>query len=229
MNDKEFLISALYPNLKLKSEGNLTNTVYLQIKGLMFNYEIVPGQKLVFASLAKKLGVSRTPVNNALTILHKEGFLDFTPNQGYTVHKITKEEADALYEVRQVIETGIVDKIIANCKPKHLKLLKKKEDDFRRAVIGEMRRGLYLLDQEFHAQIVEIADNQILTGYFREIYQRIFLRHSPGPLRGERRQNAPLEHQSMVEAIEKKDADMLREHLIKHIKEGQEYVYSFIF
>ncbi len=60
----------------------------------MLNYEIVPGQRLVFIDLAKQLNVSRTPVNNALSILAQQGYLDFVPNQGYSVHKLTQKEAE---------------------------------------------------------------------------------------------------------------------------------------
>lgn len=96
------------------SERNLNNKVYEQIKQMMFTYELTPGQRLTFIDLAERLGVSRTPVNSALTILAKEGFLDFTPNQGYTVHQITREEADALYEIREILELGALEKVIGN-------------------------------------------------------------------------------------------------------------------
>jgi len=61
----------------LKGQKNLTLAAYDNIKDMMFNYDIVPGQRLVFVDLAKQLGVSRTPVNNALSILAKEGYLDY--------------------------------------------------------------------------------------------------------------------------------------------------------
>ena len=51
-----------------KLEANLTQMVYHRIKEMMSNYEIIPGQRLVFVDLANQLGVSRTPVNNALSI-----------------------------------------------------------------------------------------------------------------------------------------------------------------
>ena len=78
---------------KLKEQKNLTLAAYDSIKEMMLNYDIVPGQRLVFMDLAKQLGVSRTPVNNALSILAKEGYLDFVPHQGYSVHKLTLNEA----------------------------------------------------------------------------------------------------------------------------------------
>ena len=96
----------------LNNEKNLTQMVYRKIKEMMVNYEVVPGQRLIFSDLANRLGVSRTPVNNALSILANEGFLDLIPHQGYTVHEITKEEAGSLYEIREIIELGSVGKAI---------------------------------------------------------------------------------------------------------------------
>jgi DNA-binding GntR family transcriptional regulator len=77
----------------LKKNKNLTLKVYHKIIDLMLDYELVPGQRLVFVDLARRLQVSRTPVNNALSILAQEGYLDFVPNQGYSVHKLSKKEA----------------------------------------------------------------------------------------------------------------------------------------
>ncbi len=79
---------------------------YRKIKEMMFDYEIVPGQRLVLIDLANRLEVSRTPINNALNLLAQEGFLDFIPNQGYRVHEITRQEAGHLYEVREILELG---------------------------------------------------------------------------------------------------------------------------
>ncbi len=98
-------------------ERSLTQMAYRKIKEMMLNYEIIPGQRLVFVDLAKKIGVSRTPVNHALSILASEGFLDFIPHQGYTVHELTQEEANALNHVREIIELGAIELAIQKLTP----------------------------------------------------------------------------------------------------------------
>lgn len=103
----------------LARDKNLTQMAYTKIKEMMLNYDIVPGQRLIFVDLAKRLGVSRTPVNNALSILANEGFLDFVPNQGYTVHQITRQEAGALYELREIIEVGAIERAIQRASSKN--------------------------------------------------------------------------------------------------------------
>jgi DNA-binding GntR family transcriptional regulator len=211
------------------SEQSLNEKVYQQIKQMMFTYEIIPGQKLVIGDIANKLGVSRTPINSALYHLGKEGFLDFVPNQGYTVHQLTKQEVDSLYDLRELLELGAVEKAIANLTRDKLKILKQREESFKKAVAEKVGRGRFLLDQEYHAYLVEMSDNLYIADYYREIYQRIFLRHRLSPLRGERTVHAPAEHHEIYEAIRQRDVNRAKKAISAHIQAGKEYVYSFIF
>jgi DNA-binding GntR family transcriptional regulator len=211
------------------AERNLNNKVYQKIKQMMLDYEIIPGQRLTFLDLASKMGVSRTPVNNALTILAKEGYLDFYPNQGYTVHQLTREEADALYEVREILELGAIDKAVKNATPEKLKELERRQMEFKQAVDNKVSRGRFRIDQEFHAYIVEMSGNPYLSEYFREVYQRIFLRHRTSPLRGDRAMSAPTEHQDVIDAFRQGDVDKVKKIIADHIHAGKEYIYSFIF
>jgi DNA-binding GntR family transcriptional regulator len=211
------------------SETNLTRRVYEQIKEMMQNYEIIPGQRLIFVDLAKRLGVSRTPVNNALSILAYEGFLDFVPNQGYKVHQITQEEAESLYEIREIIELGSIGKAIRKLTPEKLDILKRKKELYEKAVADQVSRGRFILDQEFHACHVQLSENLYLAEYFREVYQRIFLRHRIEGLRADRARAVVTEHDEIFEAIELKDVERARESIKCHIASGKQYIYSVIF
>ena len=163
--------------MQMGDDQNLTQMAYRRIKEMMFNYEIVPGQRLIFNDFAKRLGVSRTPVNNALSILANEGFLDFIPNQGYRVHEITREEADHLYQIREILEMGAIETGIKKFTDGMLEVLEKQKRLYERSVVEQISRGRFTLDQEFHASYVQLVGNPCLTAYFREVYQRIFLRH----------------------------------------------------
>jgi DNA-binding GntR family transcriptional regulator len=196
---------------------------------MMLNYEIIPGQRLIFKDLAKRLGVSRTPVNNALGILANEGFLDFIPNQGYAVHEITKQEADSLYEIREILELGSVGKVIRRLTPEKLEKLERQKDLYENAVVEQVSRGRFTLDQEFHACFVRMSENLYLADYFREVYQRIFLRHRIEGLRTDRARKVVSEHNEIFEAIGQRDVDRAKESIKSHIKAGKEYIFSVIF
>jgi len=212
-----------------RGDKNLTQMVYRKIKEMMFNYQIVPGQRLVFIDLAKRLGVSRTPVNNALSILANEGFLDFVPNQGYSVHEITQEEATSLYEIRELLELGAVGNAIWKLTPEKLELLDRQKTLYEQVVIEQVSRGRFTLDQEFHATYVHMAENPYLTDYFREVYQRIFLRHRIEGLRAGRARDVVLEHQQIFDAIKSRDTKKAKELIRCHIRAGKEYIFSSIF
>jgi DNA-binding GntR family transcriptional regulator len=212
-----------------RNEKNLTQMVYQTIKEMMLDYEIVPGQRLIFTDLANRLGVSRTPVNNALSILANEGFLDFFPNQGYSVHKITKEEADSLYEIREIIELGSVGKVMRKLTPEKLEKLERKKHLYENAVVEQVSRERFTLDQEFHAFFVQMSENLYLADYFREVYQRIFLRHRIEGLGVDRAQKVVTEHNEIFQAVSLKDVEWARESIKAHIKAGKEYIFSIIF
>src|SRR5499427_11056549 len=101
---------------KARSRGveNLSARVYSQIKNLILSNEVLPGQKLHHQELSERLGVSRTPVREALTRLVQEGYVSFLPNRGFTCKEIRLQEADELYELREALEAFAVEKAIAH-------------------------------------------------------------------------------------------------------------------
>lgn len=216
-------------NSNLSADKNLTQMAYRKIKEMMFNYDIVPGQRLIFVDFAERLGVSRTPVNNALSILANEGFLDFIPNQGYKVHEITPKEARDLYDIREILELGAIGPAIKKLTSQKLKALENQKKLYEKSVVEQITRGRFTLDQEFHACYVQMAENRYLTDYFREVYQRIFLRHRIEGLPVGRAREVVLEHKEIVKAISMKDVENAKALIKQHIKAGKDYIFSAIF
>jgi len=213
----------------MKKNSNLTLKVYENIIELMLRYEIVPGQRLVFIDLAKQLNVSRTPVNNALSILAQQGYLDFVPNQGYSVHKLTREEAENLYAIREVLESGFIGDAIRNMSDKSLKALKKRKDDYEKAIAGHVNRKLFILDTEFHAAILDMVGNEILSAQYRDICQKIFLRFRTEDLRLNRIMDIKDEHNELYEAIRLRDIERSIELVKHHHKSSQQNLFPVIF
>ncbi|MGW8192660.1 MAG: GntR family transcriptional regulator [Desulforhopalus sp.] len=213
----------------MKKQSNLTLKVYQQIIELMLNYEIVPGQRLVFIDLAKQLNVSRTPVNNALSILAQQGYLDFVPNQGYSVHKLTQKEAENHYSIREVLEVGFVGQAIRNMPDKGLQALKKRKTAYEKVINGHVTRKFFILDTDFHAGILEMVENDTLTAQYRDICQKIFLRFRTEDLRLNRIKEIAKEHHEIFEAIRLKDVEQAKELLKSHHKSSQKNLFPVIF
>jgi DNA-binding GntR family transcriptional regulator len=208
-------------------ERSLTQMAYRKIKEMMLNYEIIPGQRLVFVDLAKKIGVSRTPVNHALSILASEGFLDFVPHQGYTVHELTQEEANALNTVREIIELGAIELAIGKMTPEKLEMLRKQKDDLSRKLHADhITRGTFVLDLEFHACYIRMAENPYLADFFSEVYKRIFLRHRLEGISIARNRQVALEHEEIFKAIARRDVRRAKHLVKKHIRTAEKSIFS---
>jgi len=224
-----FCLDAEGERIILKKYSNLTLKVYNQIIELMLHYEIVPGQRLVFIDLAKQLGVSRTPVNNALSILAQEGYLDFVPNQGYSVHKLTHKEAENLFEIRETLEVGFLGKAIREMTDKKIANVKKRKLNYEKAISGHVNRQLFILDTEFHAAIIDMAENDILSAQYRDICQKIFLRFRTEDLRMNRILVIKEEHNDLYEAIRIKDVERSKELVKMHHNHAQNSLFPIIF
>ena len=113
--------------------------------------------------------------------------------------------------------------------PEKLELLKKRKSLYEKAVVENVSRGRFALDQEFHAAYIQMADNAYLTDYFREIYQRIFLRHRIEGLQTGRAKEVVAEHNALFEAIRQRDVKHARHLVEQHIEVGEKYIFSAVF
>lgn len=210
-----------------QNKTNLPKMAYNRIKEMMLSYQIIPGQRLVMVDLTKKIGMSRTPINQALSILANEGYVDFIPHQGYIVHELTHEEAKALYQVRRIIELGTIEFTIQNLTLQKLEVLKEKKELLSEKLnSGQVTRENFIFDLNFHTCYIEIAGNPYLTSCYREIYQRIFLRHRLEGLSIARNKQADEEHEEIFKAISIKDIKKAKEAIKKHIKAAEESIFS---
>lgn len=212
------------------NDQSLEYKVYQQIKDLMLSFEIVPGQRIVITELAERLGVSRTPVKMALIMLSKEGFVDYTPRQScYTIHQYSREELDSLHDLRVILELGALPKAMENLTPAQLRELEKKARDFKQAGDTDKRELRFLLDLNFHACFVDMADSRYLSETYREIYQRFFMRRRISSFFGERYATAFAEHEEILEAFRQRDVERAKQAISAHAAATKEFIDSIYF
>jgi DNA-binding GntR family transcriptional regulator len=213
----------------VKKNKNLTLKVYHQIIELMLNYELVPGQRLVFVDLARRLKVSRTPVNNALSILAQEGYLDFVPNQGYSVHRLNRKEAEELYQIREVLEVGFIGQAIRMMTDKKLKKVRKCKEAYENLTSSHVTRKMFILDTEFHMAIMEMTGNDLLVQRYMELCRKIFLRHRIEDLVMSRIEEIRREHESLFEAVCLRDVELAKARVREHYQNSRKNLFPLIF
>ena len=210
---------------KTRAVENLSARVYNQIKNLILCNEIMPGQKLHHQELSERLGVSRTPIREALTRLVQEGYVSFLPNRGFTCKEIRMQEAEELYELREALEAFAVEKAIETVSDAALHQLRDKMNAYGRDVQNRFTRERLVYDQGVHLQIALLAGNETLKNTLSHVFERIVLkRRTDGLYDPARGVAAHQEHLHLLAAIERRDAAQAVAILRGHIQAGKKNV-----
>lgn len=210
---------------KARATENLSARVYNQIKDLILCNEIMPGQKLYHQQLSERLGVSRTPVREALTRLVQEGYVSFLPNRGFTCKEIRMQEADELYDLREALEAFAVEKAVARLTDPAIRRLRAKIHAYGRDVKNRFTRDRLVYDQDLHLEIARLAGNDTLTSALSHVFERIVLkRRTDGLYDAARGQAAHEEHLRLLEAMERRDGAGAVAIIRSHIRAGKQNV-----
>lgn len=210
---------------KMKGMENLSARVYHEIKGLILRNEVMPGQKLQHQELSDRLGVSRTPVREALTRLVQEGYVNLLPNRGFICKEIRMQEADELYDLREALEVFAVEKAVEKLDDAVLEKLRRKAELYGRDIQERFTRERLIYDQELHLEITEIAGNETLNKTLRQVFERIVLKRKTDGLYDQARGvSAHQEHLRLLEAMGKRDVEEAVRIVREHIREGKRNV-----
>lgn len=210
----------------MKTENSLTLSAYNEIRQLIFQNRIIPGQRLYLVDLAKQLGMSRLPVTYALSILANEGYLDFVPNYGYTVHVMNEEEGRNLFEIREMIEIGAIDLSARKISVQKMEKLARALKNYERAIWGMTHHSLFVLDTEFHVSVIEMSENPLLVERFKEIFLKIFSQFGIENIPVARIREIVEEHNEIFHALENKDLEYAKQIIHVHNENAQENLFS---
>lgn len=158
--------------MKIVSKGNLAHTVYAQLKSDIFDFRLLPGDRFTETEVAERLGVSRTPVREALYKLERDGYLFVSARNGWNVQPFDFESFENLYDVRIVLELAAVRKLCEMEEKPALDALK----EIWLSSADQRERGaqnICDLDEQFHAGLVAAAGNPETARIHAEITGRI--------------------------------------------------------
>lgn len=128
---------------------------------------VKPGQRLIEETLAQELGVSRTPVREALRRLEAEGLIEFEAQKGARVRPVSADELAELYELRVLLEGHAARLAAQKITPKDVRALRDNIDKFLAILNQSDTRGqqieqLIELNKEFHNRIIQLSGNRHL-------------------------------------------------------------------
>lgn len=194
--------------------------VYDRIKAMATTFRLRPGERVNELELARQLGVSRTPVREALNRIAAEGFLVATPHRGYTVRALDAQQLMALYEYRATVELGVVRLVCARASDQALAELARSVDGSRDEVETDAQ-ALRLLsrDEAFHEHLASLAGNPEFLRSVRSLNERIrFPRWIDLKARRGQTRN---DHPDIVRALQSRDVvavqALMSQHIDKHL------------
>ncbi|MEV0574928.1 MULTISPECIES: GntR family transcriptional regulator [unclassified Streptomyces] len=188
---------------KLERPGPLRERVYEALLELITTRALRPGQHLVESELAGHLGVSRQPVREALQRLNTEGWVDLRPAQGAFVHEPTEEEADQLLSVRTLLEAEAARLAAANSGTSGIAALEELCAKGEQAVADDDVDLAVATNAAFHAKVMELAGNVVLSELAGQVDRRVRWYYTP--VARQRGTQSWIEHRSLIAAISSRD------------------------
>ncbi len=195
---------------------------YEKLKQALVEGGLNPGERLSEPELAERLGVSRTPVREALVRLAQEGLVELLPGRGAWVRELTPEEVHEVYEVRAALEAEAARLAALRAGAHELAALAEAEAALRR-LPPEDRAGQTRADARFHATLVALSKNRELERLFHQLDAKLALARRFS--RDENQSPKTLaEHRAIVEAIRAGDADAAARAARAHIERFKDLV-----
>lgn len=152
----------------------LRDVVFKTLRQAILRGELKPGERLMEIQLANKLGVSRTPVREAIRKLELEGLVLMIPRKGAEVAEITEKSLRDVLEVRKVLEELSVELACDRITEEQLKELERAAEEFRRILKSGDITEIAEADVYFHDVIYKAADNQRLMQLLSNLGEQMY-------------------------------------------------------
>lgn len=203
---------------------------YLPLRDVVFNTlrkailtgELKPGERLMEIQLAQRLGVSRTPVREAIRKLELEGLVIMIPRRGAIVAEITVKDLEDVLEVRAVLEELAVQKACQHISEEQLRDLKRISNEFKRSLEEGDLIACVEKDMAFHEVIYTAADNKRLLQLLLNLREQMY-RYRMEYMKDKRMHKLLVEeHDTIRRALKKGDAVRAGNAMHSHIENQKE-------
>ncbi|MCW5664921.1 MAG: GntR family transcriptional regulator [Piscinibacter sp.] len=203
------------------TRANLAEQAYAQLKEMIHDFALLPGDRFSESEMGARLGVSRTPVREALFRLRNEGFLEVESKSGWHVRPIDFDRLDQLYDLRVLLELASVARLCARSSdPPELEALKAAWLVPAGERLADMRE-VGALDELFHATLVRAAGNAEIAKVHWDVTERIRIVRRLDFTREDRIDATYVEHAKILRAILQRKLDQAQLLLKSHIEQSK--------
>lgn len=202
---------------RLDRPQNLRQSVLNSLRTAIITGELAEGQLVSAPVLGEQLGVSATPVREAMMDLSREGLVETVKNKGFRVTTMTEKDLDDLAQIRLLVEPPVMHAVAANITEEAFPELMRIADACTRGAAEEDLTAYLANDREFHAQVLAFADNPQLTELATSLRQRTRLYGIAGLAKEGKLVDSAQEHHELIRLLRDRDGAgaeaLLRAHI----------------
>ncbi len=211
------------------SAFKVTMNEYLPLRDVVFNTlrqailkgELEPGERLMEIQLAERLGVSRTPIREAIRKLELEGLVLMIPRKGAEVAEISEKSLREVLEVRRSLEELAIELACQRITPEELTTLEEAENRFARAVEDGEVMAIAESDENYHELIYQATANDRLVQILNNLREQMYRYRLEYIKDEDRRQILVVEHEHILRAVRRRDIADAKSAVREHIDNQQ--------
>ena len=212
-----------------KNSELLIDDVYERLRDLILSNVLRAGLKLVDRELAEQLGVSRTPIREALGRLAMTGLVEKRVRRGYYVSDFSADQVKDLYEFRKMLEIHAVKMAAKNAQPSHLEEFERILDKLKKLTSEPADHAKEdKLDMEIHELIARASGNASLHQAMQSVLDKVMCFFWVENTDRDSLAASHREHQTLLQLIREKDADGAADQIRMHVDTAQESLVSVL-
>lgn len=196
---------------------SLTRLAYQRLRDSILSGQLKPGEIYNEMALAHEMGVSRTPVREALLELSSQGLVTFLPRKGVQVNYFGDHDVEEVFELRTLIELAALEKAVDTATPRELKVL---DGALSRSRDSAKKRDLEAFlhaDRLFHHSLVELSGNGRMRAILDNLRDIIHVMSFEAVNRAERMDEVVGEHEEIMRSLRARDRMAARDALRRHL------------
>jgi DNA-binding GntR family transcriptional regulator len=203
---------------------NLVQQAYAGIRRMLFLNEVAPGQKLHYRDLAEQLGMSPTPVIQALKWLEFQGLVHHQPNRGFYMEHISLDEVREIYELRESLELALLPKVIENLTHSGIERLQSALEGYLKVSTNRYLKERLVKDMEFHLTLVALSRSRITQRILRHLFDLLYLKYKAEILFSRPMEAVGIEHKKIFDRVAARDLKGARSALSNHLRTVRNHV-----
>ena len=199
----------------------LRDVVFHRLREAIITGELEPGERLLEIPLSDKLGVSRTPVREAIRKLELEGLVTMVPRKGATVAGITRKHLQDVLEVRKVLEELAIELACQRMQEDGYHELEECQKKFRENIGSDDALELADIDEKFHDVIYHATDNERLVQMLANLREQMYRYRLEYIKEKDKRQMLVIEHERIIKALRQRHLEEAKQTAREHIDNQQ--------